>query len=647
MAFGEPRRRRNPAPLIIAVVVGLLAICGTYFMFKPGGDDGSEQTGQQRREGCVPLIVSASSEKAALLTEMAGRYHDSGREFDGKCADVQVFTKASGGSTEALARGWDTGRDGGPAPDVWSPASSSWVRLLQQRLVQADRAALVPDGDTPSIAQTPLVIAMPRPMAEALGWPAKPLGWGDVLGLTNNPKGWGAFGHPEWGKFRLGKTNPNFSTSGLNATVGAYFAATNRSSDLSAKDLADPKVTAYVKGVEAGAVHYGDTTLTFLSNLAAADKKGRGLTYISAVTVEEKSVYDYNQGNPTGDPKLFGKGDKPRTPLVAIYPKEGTLLSDNPFVTLTTASDEKRAAADDFRKFLQEPAQQKRFGELAFRSFEGKTNGAITEQNGLLPQQKFTVIDPPSPAVLQQAVDTWDTLRKRARVLLVLDVSGSMQEPVDGGGSRMDLAKKAAEQAIGQFAPDDEVGLWTFSTGKALTDVPYTEQVPIAPVRQSGPRMKQVIRGLAPDGGTALYKTTRAAHEEMLSTFDPTRINAVVLLTDGKNEFPPDNNLDSLVDQIGSAEEQTVRVFPIAYGDKADLGVLKQIAAASEAVAYEAVDEASIDKVLTAVISQLLGGLRTSIKSFKSFVQLRSGGAVLAVAGSAWSSWAPRPAAVP
>ncbi len=602
MAFGEAPRRRNPAPLIIAVVVGLVAICGTYFVFKPGGDE-KEPAADKRRDNCVPLVVSASSEKAALLTELAERYHGSGRTFGGRCADVQVISKASGGATDALARGWDAGRDGGPVPDVWSPASSSWVRLLQQRLAQADRPALVPDGDVPSIAQTPLVIAMPRPMAEALGWPAKPLGWGDVLGLTGNPKGWGAFGHPEWGKFRLGKTNPNFSTSGLNATVGTYFAATNRSSDLSAKDLADPKVTAFVKGVEAGAVHYGDTTLTFLSNLAAADKRGRGMAYISAVAVEEKSVYDYNQGNPTGDPKLFGKGPKPRTPLVAIYPKEGTLLSDNPFVTLTSAGDDRRAAADDFRKYLQEPAQQKRFGELAFRGFEGKTNGAISEKNGLLPDQKYTVIDPPSPAVLQQAVDTWDTLRKRARVLLVLDVSGSMQEVVDGGGSRMELAKKAAQQAVGQFAPDDEVGLWTFSTGARPQDVPYTKQVPIGPVRESGPKMKQVIGGLAPEGGTALYATTREAQKSMLAEFDQTRINAIVLLTDGKNEFPPDNNLDSLIDELGASEEQTVRVFPIAYGDKADLGVLKRMAEASQAVAYEAVDEASIDKVLTAVVS--------------------------------------------
>lgn len=81
-------------------------------------------------------------------------------------------------------------------------------------------------------------------------------------------------------------------------------------------------------------MHYGDTTLTFLSNLQKADDLGAGLSYISAVAVEEKSVWGYNQGNPSGDPATLGKHAKPKTPLVAIYPKEGTLLSDSPYAVL-------------------------------------------------------------------------------------------------------------------------------------------------------------------------------------------------------------------------------------------------------------------------------------------------------------------------
>ena len=63
------------------------------------------------------------------------------------------------------------------------------------------------------------------------------------------------------------------------------------------------------------------------------------------MTVEEKSVVDYNNGNPTGDLEAAGGHGKPRVPLVAIYPKEGTLNSDNPFAVLQAPwSDQGRRA---------------------------------------------------------------------------------------------------------------------------------------------------------------------------------------------------------------------------------------------------------------------------------------------------------------
>jgi Ca-activated chloride channel homolog len=602
VVFETPARRRSPLPLIIAVAVGLAAILVTYLVLRPSGGGGKKPA--PNRAGCIGLTVAASSEKAGLLGQLADQYNTSGRTFEGRCAEVKVFSKASGGAMEALAAGWDPGRDGGPTPQVWTPASSSWLALLRQRVAGTDKGSPVPDGKPASIAQTPLVLAMPKPMAQALGWPGKAIGWTDLLGLTTNPQGWGAVGHPEWGGFKLGKTNPHFSTSGLNATVGAYFAATGRSSDLTEADLADAKVLGFVKGVESGVVHYGDTTLTFLSNLAEADARGQGMAYISAVAVEEKSVYDYNQGNPTGDPKLVGKGRKPQVPLVAVYPREGTLLSDNPYVVLTSASDEQKAAAADFLAYLQGEGPQKRFTEAAFRSFEGKPGGVLTEANGLLPNQKLTILDPPASAVMAKALATWDVQRKRARVLLVLDVSGSMADMTATGKSKLEVAKQAALKAIDLFAGDDEVGLWTFSTEQRGSTTPYTEQVPIGPVSAGSGRLRQVIGALHAEGGTALYATTRAAQQKLLADVDPDRINAVVVLTDGKNEYQKDNDLDGLLRDLDAASlETSVRVFTIAYGDKADIETLRKISKASRAAAYDAHDPASIDTVLINVIS--------------------------------------------
>jgi Ca-activated chloride channel family protein len=600
---------RSKVPLVVAVVVGLVLVVAVRSQFGGSKDEEKKPDATDKRTGCVELAVAASSEKAALLKTIGADYNADDHAVGGRCVHVEVNSKASGGAAEALARGWDEAVDG-PRPDVWSPASTSWAVILRQRTAAQDKPDLVPGDkptDLPSVAQTPLVLAMPKPMAQALGWPKKALGFGDLLELSRDPAGWGKFGHPEWGAFRLGKTNPNFSTSGLNATIGAYFAATGVSSDLTAANVQDPKTVAYVKGVEQAVVHYGDTTLTFLSNLQAADDRGQGLSYISACTIEEKSVWDYNEGNPTGDPGTLGKHPKPGVPLVAIYPKEGTLFSDNPFVVLNASwvDDTKKAAADDFLKYLQGGRQQQRFKDAAFRDFQGHGGDKINERNGLLPDQPKLRLSPPAPAVLDLVQKSWDSLRKRARVLEVIDVSGSMGESVSKAGkTKLELAKDAAIRALAQYKPDDEVGLWVFSSNVGGRPSPWLELVPIAPVKDNLAELRKKIGSLTPNGGTALYATARASVKFVRESFDPQRINAVVLLTDGKNEYPGDTDLAGLVRSLTAEDESVaVRVFTIGYGDDADLPTLREIAQASRGAAYDASDPASIDKVFTNVIS--------------------------------------------
>ena len=601
---------KSKVPMVVSIVVGIVLIGVVRSQLGGGGGGDDDPNRPDTRTGCTTVVVAASSEKAALMREMAGRYNAEDHDVDGRCVHAEVFSKASGGGAEALARGWDEAIDGGPRPDVWSPASSSWAVIVRQRTTAEDKPDIIPGAqpaDLPSIAQTPLVLAMPKPMAEALGWPQKAIGFGDLLALSREPTGWGKYGHPEWGQFRLGKTNPNFSTSGLNATIGSYFAATGVSSDLTAANVADPKTVAYVKGVESAVVHYGDTTLTFLSNLQAADDRGQGLSYISAATIEEKSVWDYNEGNPTGDPKTLGQHRKPRVPLAAVYPKEGTLFSDNPYIVLNAdwVTEEKKKAAADFLRFLQAERQQRQFQDAAFRDFQGRAGAKVSLANGMIPSEPKVRLNPPAPAVLDLVQKSWESLRKRARVLQVIDVSGSMGESVGSEGkTKLELAKEAAIRALAQYAPDDEVGLWVFSSNVNNRPTPWVELVPIGRVRDNLNPLRERIAGLVPDGGTALYATTRAAVSHVRQSFDPQRINAVIFLTDGKNEYPPDTNLDGLLRDLQAEDVSTaVRVFTIGYGDDADLPTLRRIAEASRAAAYDASDPASIDKVFTNVIS--------------------------------------------
>ncbi|WP_433252722.1 substrate-binding and VWA domain-containing protein [Streptosporangium sp. CA-135522] len=595
MAYSPARPHRRILPYLLAVVLAIGLIAGLRWFFGQGGESGQDGPSACSGES-VKIRVASSQDKIWILREAAKDY--SGRSVAGRCAEVAVDEANSGTTMRALARGWKEQTDG-KRPDVWSPAASAWVTLLRQQASNADGTVPVADGAPAPIVTAPLVFAMPKPMAEALGWPGKAIGWAELAELAADPKGWARYGHPEWGQFKLGKTNPNFSTSGLNATIGAYFAATGTTSDLTAGDVADAKTRNFVRGVEQSIVHYGDISMTFLGNLLRADDRGEAMAYISAITVEENSVIAYNRGNPSGNPATLGKHAPPRTPLVAVNPKEGTLFSDHPYVPLTWMDPAKKAVADDFLAYLHSAPAQAKFQEYGYRGFDGKPSPQATRENGVIADAKITTLSPPTPAVLDKVLKSWSELRKRANVLIVVDKSGSMEEEASGTGeTRLELAKKAAVNALPQFRGDDKVGLWAFST-RQDGDKDYRELVPIDSVAKSGRALRDQLNGLTVGGGTGLYDTTLAAVERMRGARDPGAINAVVFLTDGKNEKSGGIDLDNLLGRL----KPDVRLFTIGYGEGADQGVLKRIAEATDGAAYDSSRADTIDQVFTSVIS--------------------------------------------
>ena len=501
---------------------------------------------------------------------------------------------------------------------IWSPAASSWGGIVNNRLDQSGKPPIVPE-DAVSFMVTPLVVAMPKPMADALGYPKTPVGWKDILTLAQDPKGWESKGHPEWGPFKLGKTNPNFSTSGLSALVAQNYAGAQKTTDLTIEDLNNPKTVAFNAGIESSVVHYGDITMTFLNNWYRADRRGTALTYASVVAVEEKSVIDYNAGNPDG---VLADGEEPRppkVPLVAVYPTEGTLFSDNPLYILNAdwVTDEQRSIAESFNEFVQTPANQKRVLKFGFRPGNPDVALAtpIVAANGVDPLQPETTLTVPDAKVLAEVLTKWEASRKEARVLLVLDVSGSMGDPGSAAStdSKLDLAKAAAIDAMDEFKSTDLVGLRTFTTDENNEPF-YQDLIEIAPIGPNRERVKSTISNLIPQGGTPLFEAAQGGFDTVSAGYDKERINAVILLTDGRNDdgFADDDKdqkstlLANLKASADGEITKPVRIFTIAYGEDADLVSLRAIAESSNGAAYQASDPASIKKVFTAVVSTSL-----------------------------------------
>jgi Ca-activated chloride channel family protein len=601
--FGRLTRRLLAAATTVALVA-----CTSGGTAKVSDDPATADVGK-----CVAVDVVVSPEKYTLMVELAKAFNGAkDAKVAGQCIVARPRRVSSGSAAQLLVDGWPDPATNGVPPVVWSPAASAWGAIVNQR---AGRVVAPPARP---FMVTPLVLAMPKPMADALGYPANPVGFADIVKLAQDPQGWARYGHPEWGPFRLGKTNPTVSTSGLNFTLAEYYAATGKRRDLSLEDLARPDVGAFAAGVESSVVHYGDTTLTFLDNWYRADARGTALTYASAVAVEEKSILDYNAGNPDGilDPGEVPK--PPRVPLVAVYPAEGTLYSDNPFFVLDApwVTDRQKQAAAVFQDFVLRPENQAKVLAAGFRPGNPSVplGAPITTANGVDPAQPQSVLEVPAPAVLAKALETWGTQRKTARVLLVLDVSGSMGDPAvpNGSETKLDLAKRAVLASLAQFKDDDLVGLRIFSTGLSRDPaVKWLDLVPIGRIGSQREGLRARIAGLVPVQGTPLYDVAAASYTEMVDDYDPAKINAVVLLTDGRNDDGNRNDdgaqLQGLVDEltVGAEGARTtpVRVFTIGYGKDADLGVLRQIAQASNAAAYDASNPSTIEQVFTAVIS--------------------------------------------
>ncbi|MFG2122941.1 substrate-binding domain-containing protein [Streptomyces sp. NPDC048710] len=620
--------RRTRATLMACGAVAVVAVLVAVLLKTTADSDTSDKN--STLESCslsqarVKLHVAASIDLSKSLSDAARAYRPR-RSPDGTCVKIEVSSVNSGTAMRALRQGWP--EDDGPRPDVWSPAGSEWIDLA--RVSSAGRQ-LLPEGEPQSIVTSPLTIAMPEPMAQTMGWPEATIGWSDLAKWAEDPTHfWGEHGNKQWGALKLGKTNPDYSTSGLNATIGAFYAKTGTTGELSIRDVDSSANQAFVRNIEKSVVHYGDTTLTFLANLRAADDRGgreEVLKYISAVTVEESAVVAYNKGYPCGA-YSYARGcerrGKPKTPLVSFYPKDSDPASDHPYVQLGGMSKAKQKVSDDFLSYLHSTdVYRKYFAPYGYRTYKNKVlpRTGIDQDHGALEAPQVKGYDAPDGKVLDRLQKVWANLRRRANVLVVIDTSKSMDDKVPGTGrTKMELLQQAEPALFGGFAATDRVGLWEFSNAANLGGKHhYLPLVDIGPMGEKltdhrgltrRAELKDEVNGLVPDGATGLYGTVDAAVDSMRKDYDPSAINAIVLLTDGRNEGVPDTpTLKDVLARIGSPDKR-VRVFTVAYGSEADQQdangrtVLEEIAAATGAHAYDAKDPKILSEVLTSVIS--------------------------------------------
>lgn len=520
-----PRRARIAVIALAALAVGAAAL------------DGGEPDTETLR---IEYVVTTDADQ--LLQPLVEQFNSETHRVGAREIEVVLVGRASGEAEAAYVAG--TSRS-----PLWTPASSLWGRLLNHHV----DAEWVVASESPSLVSSPQVIAIWEPLARALGWPRKKIGWRDLIALVRSERGWADFGLPDLGEFRLGHTNPDISTSGLSAIVSEYYAVTGKRAGLTLADVRRPEIRAAVREIERSIVHYGKTAE------ALTDQMDRyGLGYVHAVYTQETTVREFNE-----------KRKHQATRLVPIPPADGTFVADYPLIVLRApwVTADVREAAEAFAAWLPGRITQRAAARSGLR---------------LRPPRGIVPLELPDAEVLAAVRDAWHQDRKPANIMLVVDSSRSMGEE-----GRLDAAKQALLSFVEKLSEEDRVALIT-SGARVRTNVELeaggSNRVAVA----------RAVRSLVPSGDRPVYPAIERALRDVRALGNADHINAVIVLSDGAGSDAGRERLLRAIAAQPVTEGTSVRIFAVAYGDDAAEAELRRIATASGGALFTAGDAGDI-----------------------------------------------------
>lgn len=157
--------------------------------------------------------------------------------------------------------------------------------------------------------------------------------------------------------------------------------------------------------------------------------------------------------------------------------------------------------------------------------------------------------------------------RPPANVAIVIDKSGSMS------GERIARAKEAAIMAVNGLASNDIVAIIAFDN--------TVEVVTPATKVSDKAHISQEIKNIRASGGTGLFAGVSKGAAEVRKFFDKTRVNRVILLSDGQANVGPSSPAE--LGQLGGMlAREGISVTTIGLGNDYNEDLMTQLAAFSD-----------------------------------------------------------------
>lgn len=524
--------------LIAAPFLVLLLCCvGFYFVAELDSDMVVPDKPGQSEPGT--LRVAYSPEKGDLFNKLVTGFDSEGfKTPEGDQMRIEAIEMEPEAMIQAAING---------ELQAVNPDSSIWLDQIDRAWMANNQTDTGLVGNTVRYAISPVVIAMWEDVARSMDYPDRRLGWDDIIAKATTDPDF-KWSHPSTG-----------SASGLLATLAMFYAGADKTRGLTVEDATAESTLDYVSAVQKTVRQYGEGERAVMQQVI---EQGPG--YLDAFVVSEQLVVYYNTGSYPGN-------------LVAVYPREGTLWEDHPLALLETPDlgADQRAVFQKFREYLVSQASQQEVLTQGFRPTDLNIplTGALSPVNlvnGVDPVEPQTALQIPGALVVEVVRDVWWYTKRKTNVFLVADTSGSMM------GEKLEAAREAMKTFIEQIKGDGErVGLVTFSSQ-------VNNIIPLGPLSSNRVALNNEIQQMEAGGDTALLDAVWAAYVRLQDLNDGERINAIVAMTDGR-----ENNsrvwLDDLVAAIEKGNETGVPVviFCVAYGNDADYGTLGALAEAS------------------------------------------------------------------
>ena len=498
------------------------------------------------------LAIAASPEMSPLLGKLADQFNNQQKGSTG-FVPVKILTMSPADMVAAALQPDPAFQALNPDSSIWlSKLSSEWGLAFANETSGSDALPIPRQRYSlpQRFAASPVVIAMWENVAKGMGWPNQPIGWNTLQERAAQDANF-HWNHPS-----------TAYASGLLATLAEFYAGAGVNRGLT-EELATLDATlAYVKKVEGTVRFYGEGESAILDRL-----KKDGTSLLDAFVAQEQIVLRWNSENP---------GQK----LVAVYPVEGTLWADYPLALLeryadfdpTPLSTAQRDTYYAFSRFLLTDSVQQQVLAGGYRPVNlsidlANASGSPFKNNPSVDalQPKTTLAVPPY-SVIQVIEDYRAYIKKPTNVILVVDTSGSMAD-----ASKLPRVKTALTAFMGNInGKTDRLGLIDFSD-----HIKYNSGVQSFDAAFKSTLVTRV-NGLRAEGNTAVVDSVLEAYNTLQQLNDPQAINAIVVMTDGK-ENASRTNMAALEKSISQGKVPVV-IFSIAFGKDADTSIMKRLA---------------------------------------------------------------------